>query len=72
MPAKYAENQDFRKPTKEAVNVTRQMIKYIAKVTSQKLIYRARGTVFKVRGPVTTSFEVGDGGGGANLVAVLP
>lgn len=34
MPAKYAENQDFGKLTKEAVNVARQMIKYIAKVTS--------------------------------------
>ena len=34
MPAKYAKNQDFGKPTKEAVNVARQMIKYIAKVTS--------------------------------------
>ena len=44
--------------------------KYIANVTSQKLKYRARGAVFKVRGPVTTSFEVGDGYGGANL-AVL-
>ena len=35
-------------------------------------IFRARGEVFKVRGPVTTSFEVGGGGGrvGANL-AVL-
>ena len=70
MPAKYAENQDFGKLTKAAVNVARQMIKYIAKVTSQKLQYRVRGAVFKVRGPVTTSFEVGDGGGGANL-AVL-
>ena len=70
MPAKYSENRDFGKPTKEAVNVARKMIKYIAKVTSQKLKYRARGAVFKVQGPVTTSFEVGDGGRGANL-AVL-
>ena len=42
------------------------MIKDIAKVTNQKLKYRARGAVFKVRWPVTSSFEVGDGGGGAN------
>ena len=33
-------------------------------------IFRARGEVFKVRGPVTTSFEVGGGRVGANL-AVL-
>ena len=35
-------------------------------------IFRARGAVFKVRGPVTTSFEVWGGGGrvGENL-AVL-
>ena len=30
-------------------------------------IFRARGAVFKVRGPVTTSFEVGGGGGGTVL-----
>ena len=36
-------------------------------------VSRVRGTVFKVRGPVTTSFEVVvvGGGGGANLAVLF-
>ena len=34
-------------------------------------IFRARGAVFKVRGPVTTSFEVGGGGRVGENLAVL-
>ena len=36
MPAKYSENRDFGKPTKEEVNVARKMIKYILQKSRAK------------------------------------
>ena len=70
MPAKICRKSRSWKAYERGGKCSKANEKYIANVTSQKLKYRARGAVFKVRGPVTTSFEVRDGGGGANL-AVL-